>query len=43
MVNLVFFVEVNMNINGKSVIESSSGESLLSFKIVLYFEDKIKL
>ncbi|XP_061182057.1 ubiquitin carboxyl-terminal hydrolase 36-like isoform X1 [Saccostrea echinata] len=35
--------EANMNTNGNSVTESSSGESLPSPKIVLYPEDKIKL
>lgn len=38
-----FFVEANMNTNGNSVTESSSGESLPSPKTVLYPEDKIKL
>lgn len=40
---LIFFVEANMNTNGNSVTESSSGESLPSPKTVLYPEDKIKL
>lgn len=38
-----FFVEANMNTNGNSATESSSGESLPSPKTVLYPEDKIKL